>query len=262
MTKLSICPRCGIEFENKTNRTFCCRKCANVRVHSEETKRKISSSVKKYNIDNKIINHNSKEGIIYKSRVENYYKNPKLCKICNNIIVYEDRNHKTCKNCRKLSWKGTGGYREGSGRSKFGYYKGIYCGSTYELVFVIYCLDHNIKFERFNKLLTDGCIKYYPDFIVNNELVEIKGFYTEAVQRKTDLAIKLGYKIKVLYKNDIQYMFDYVRNNYNYKNIIELYDNYKPNYKYICNNCNKIKYLDIERVLLCQRTKKNTAIRV
>lgn len=27
-----------------------------------------------------------------------------------------------------------GGYRKGSGRSKHGYYKGIYCGSTYELL--------------------------------------------------------------------------------------------------------------------------------
>ena len=42
-----------------------------------------------------------------------------------------------------------GGYREGSGRSKSGYYNGIYCGSTYELCWVIYALDTQVKFDRF-----------------------------------------------------------------------------------------------------------------
>jgi hypothetical protein len=52
-----------------------------------------------------------------------------------------------------------GGYRIGSGRSKSGYYKGIYCGSTYELCWAIHALDHNIKFSRFDKKLEkDGVI--------------------------------------------------------------------------------------------------------
>jgi len=53
-----------------------------------------------------------------------------------------------------------GGLRNGSGRSKSGYYKEIYCGSTYELCWVIYNLDHNISFSRFSGYLTDGKIKY------------------------------------------------------------------------------------------------------
>ena len=35
-----------------------------------------------------------------------------------------------------------------TGRGRKGYYKGFYCASTYELAYVIYCLDHNIQIER------------------------------------------------------------------------------------------------------------------
>ena len=36
-----------------------------------------------------------------------------------------------------------------TGRGKKGYYKNIYCSSTYELAFLIYCLDHNINISRY-----------------------------------------------------------------------------------------------------------------
>ena len=123
-----------------------------------------------------------------------------------------------------------GGLRNGSGRSKSGYYKGIYCGSTYELCWVIYNLDHNISFSRFSGYLTDGKIKYYPDFILSdtNEIIEIKGFLTESVKIKTQLAIDKGFKIKVLYKEDLKNIFSYVEQKYFTKNFYTLYDDFKP----------------------------------
>ena len=42
----SICPKCGIEFENNTNRKFCSRKCANGHIVSQETKNKMSKALK------------------------------------------------------------------------------------------------------------------------------------------------------------------------------------------------------------------------
>ena len=39
-----------------------------------------------------------------------------------------------------------GGKRHGSGRGKKGWYKGYYCDSTWELAWVIYQLDHGVKF--------------------------------------------------------------------------------------------------------------------
>ena len=42
----------------------------------------------------------------------------------------------------------SGGLRKGSGRGKKGYYKGYWCDSSWELAWVIYQLDHNIKIKR------------------------------------------------------------------------------------------------------------------
>lgn len=137
-----------------------------------------------------------------------------------------------------------GGYRKGSGRSKSGYYKGIYCGSTYELCWVIYNLDHNIKFDRFpGKIEKDGVV-YYPDFLLadGKTIVETKGYEKqESVDRKTNVAKLFGYNVSVLRKEDLQYAFEYVEHTYKTKKFYELYDNYKPKYSHICDCC-KIKF--------------------
>ena len=133
-----------------------------------------------------------------------------------------------------------GGYRKGSGRSKSGYYNGIYCGSTYELCWVIYNLDHQIEFQRFpGKLEKDGII-YYPDFLLSDgkTIVETKGYEKqESVDKKTKVAESFGYNVKVLRKEDLQYAFEYVIKTYNTKKFYELYDDYKPKYKHLCDCC-------------------------
>lgn len=133
-----------------------------------------------------------------------------------------------------------GGYRNGSGRSKSGYYKGIYCGSTYELCWVIYNIDHNIKFERFPSCLTKDGITYYPDFLLEDKktIVETKGYEDQKiVDKKTKVAESFGYNVIVLRKEDLKYAFDYVTKTYGSKRFYELYDDYKPKYKYVCDYC-------------------------
>ena len=132
-----------------------------------------------------------------------------------------------------------GGYREGSGRSKFGYYKGIYCGSTYELCWVIYHLDNCLPFERFKGFLKDDRIKYYPDFLIGNRIIEIKGYWTESVDRKKKLAESLGYEVEVLYKKDLKKIFDYVKEKYGTTKFQTLYDEHKPSYVGTCCQCKK-----------------------
>ena len=44
--------------------------------------------------------------------------------------------------------RGFGGYQEKSGRGKKGRYKGIWCDSSWELAFVLYCLDRNRSISR------------------------------------------------------------------------------------------------------------------
>jgi GR25 family glycosyltransferase involved in LPS biosynthesis len=136
-----------------------------------------------------------------------------------------------------------GGYRKGSGRSKSGYYKGIYCGSTYELCWVIYNIDHNISFERFQGKLEKDGIVYYPDFLLSDKktIVETKGYESEVtVNKKTKVAEFFGYNVNVLRKKELQYAFEYVEKKYGTKKFYELYDDYKPKYSYSCHSCRKI----------------------
>ncbi len=158
-------------------------------------------------------------------------------------------NIKICPKCRnnhhsdyEYKKKPRGGYRLGSGRGKFGYYLGIYCNSTYELCWVIYNLDHQIKFSRFPGYLEGLGLKYYPDFLLEDgkTIIEIKGFEPlDKIRKKIKLAISYGYEIQILYKKDLEYCFRHVKEKYKTSDFATLYDNYKPLYSYQCNFCRK-----------------------
>lgn len=225
--EMHICKNCGKEFTEKyskySNGKFCCRKCA--RSYSTKEKRK--------DINKKISNDTI---LKYKAI---YEKNPKICPICNKIIPYEKKRFKTCSyECGKklavlhCDYSNCGGYRKNGGFGKHGYYKGIYCDSTYELAYLIYCLDHNIDIKRCNETFEyeyEGKKhKYHPDFIVNGELIEIKGYYTDLVDVKAESVDK---PYKILYKEDLQEVFKYVAKTYDKKlygkgqnNFYELYE--------------------------------------
>ena len=123
-----------------------------------------------------------------------------------------------------------GGYRHGSGWGKSGWYKGYYCDSSWELAFVVYNIEYNIKFERnkkqFSYIFKNEKHNYIPDWIVNDEYIEIKGYYTEQWQAKLNQFPK-NLKLNILYENDMQKYLDYIREKYG-NNFIELYDNSKP----------------------------------
>lgn len=76
-----------------------------------------------------------------------------------------------------------GGYRKGSGRGKKGWYKGIFCDSSWELAYLLYCEFHSIVVERntktFEYYYENKKYKYLPDFLVMGQLVEIKGYLSE-----------------------------------------------------------------------------------
>lgn len=209
------CKTCGEEIIIKEYNTdnpkkenyYCSRSCANSRgKRSDEVKNKISESLQK----------------------EKYY-----CKECGKIIS----KNKTglCKSClhtskeykEKLSKanKGkTGGYREKGGRGKQGWYKGIFCNSSWELAYVIYCKDHNIDIIRntkgFEYIFENKTFKFYPDFIVKGKFVEVKGYFgkknnAKISQFKNDLTI--------IDKKKIIPYIDYVKNKYG-GDFIKLYE--------------------------------------
>ena len=247
------CKHCGSLYYKAWTKSgksdFCSSKCA----------RGYSTSKKREEINKKV--SQKLKGISTQKNNENvlseYNKNPKYCLICGKALSYYKRSNKTCsKDCgikmsvltnrERGTYEKIGGYREGSGRSKSGYYKGFFCGSTYELVYYIYCLDHNIRIERNTKSFPyewGGKTKlYFPDFRIDEGLVEIKGYHTDQVDAKLK---SVDEPIKILYLKDLEPMMKYVDETYMTQhkgkgnNYHVLYDNYKPKYTYKCDYCGK-----------------------
>lgn len=94
-----------------------------------------------------------------------------------------------------------GGYRRGSGVGKSGWYDGIWCDSTWELAFVIWCKNHGKvvarNTERFDYEFNGKKHYYLPDFVVDGELVEIKGRRTIDALIETKLKAANG-RVKLM----------------------------------------------------------------
>jgi hypothetical protein len=116
-----------------------------------------------------------------------------------------------------------GGYTQGSGVGKKGWYQGFFCDSSWELAFVIYCLDHNISIRRNTEkrqYTWQGKRRnYIPDFVVNGVITEIKGFDSEQWQEK----IRENPDVVVMYETDMLPILEYVKSKYG-KNFVELYE--------------------------------------
>ena len=133
----------------------------------------------------------------------------------------------TAESKRKIALSVAGNTR--GNRSKKGYYKGFYCGSSYELAYVIYNLDHDIPFarcDRFYEYEYKGTKHlYFPDFeLVDGTIIEVKGYHTDLVDVKA--AAVNDRPIKIFYKKDLQTQLDYVFNTYNVneKTLYTLFD--------------------------------------
>lgn len=198
------------QLDSPKSKKCCSRFCANSRNHSNETKNKISESM-----------------IGLKSPIKGLYRINRIerkCIICNNIMLLRPKNpkkyHKKCYNII------AGGLRKGSGRGKKGWYKGYWCDSSWELAFVIYNLDHNIKFERnkegFEYEYKNKKLKFYPDFILEDgSYVEIKGYKSDNSNAKLKA---FPFKINFLYKNEMKKYLDYAKNKFGNK-FIQAYEN-------------------------------------
>ncbi len=123
-----------------------------------------------------------------------------------------------------------GGHREGSGRGKSGWYRGMFLNSTYEIAFVMFYLDNNKRIERNKQGYKyfdpdrNGTYTYYPDFITDTGLVEIKGYRTVLDTYKLS-----GVKepITILYKDDLMDIFEYAKQKASrpIERLFELYEN-------------------------------------
>lgn len=264
-----ICEKCGKEFfedwrKDKETRKkpcrFCSRACSASRDHSSiEYREKISAIIK---------NREKARTASQQQKEKNPEKHKKVCPICHlTFFVENSKKYKiycsrkcylidTSHEYRKQT---SGGYRERSGRSKSGYYKGIYCGSSWELAWMIYQIDHNIPFERFSKELKAPFTKrrYIPDFLQNGKIIEIKGRIVdqESLDEKNKIAEYNGYEVILKFKKDLTKEFSYVTSTYKVPEgrFYELYDTYKPQYPHICLYCKKEFSNNKENSLVCSR---------
>lgn len=201
---MKICKKCKQTHEKQGD--YCSRSCANSRgPRTQAFKDKVSKKLRT-TFNKCVVCDNDTNG------------RRKTCSTeCLTIVKQQNTPPKT-----------PGGYRRGSGRGKHGWFKGYYLDSTYELAYLIYCLDHNIDIVRNTKYyeyVSEGKTKkYYPDFLVEGDLVEIKGYYVKDLDDKLS---SVDRPIKVLFPEDLVDIFNYVskKTGYKVKDLHVLYEN-------------------------------------
>lgn len=213
------CKKCNKKCEvNFGSGIFCSRNCANSRERTSEVRQKISKGIKACDA--------YKEGRLNPRKGKSKYTNiERTCPVCNTTYTTTTaRKNKFCSIPCAHKSPSLGGYRLGSGRSKCGWYKGFYCGSSWELAYLIWCLDHNTTVQRCNETfdyIFEGRKRLYmPDFKIDDTYVEIKGFMTKQVEEKIKQFPK---KLLILSREDLSHVFDYVMNKYG-KDFVNLYE--------------------------------------
>jgi hypothetical protein len=154
-----------------------------------------------------------------------YEANPRICEVCSGPIPWTRCNRKKKKTCsvpcrNKLRSqiglvvnKGTGGKRHGSGRGKKGRYKGIWCGSTFELAFVYHALCQGQIIERYRGFVDytdpkDGKQKkYYPDFVIAGQVYEIKGYVSPTDRAKLAAC---PFEVQLITGKELEEIFQYI----------------------------------------------------
>lgn len=148
------------------------------------------------------------------------YKEGKLTGRANTLEKELERREKISKSAKESHF---GGYRKGSGRGKKGWYKGIFCDSSWELAYVIYCLETGKSIKRCQERRSytfKGLKKIYlPDFVVDEKVVEIKGYQTEQWKCKK----KANPDVIVIGSTEMQPILDFVISKYG-KDFINLYE--------------------------------------
>ena len=102
-----------------------------------------------------------------------------------------------------------------SGRGRKGYYQGFYFMSSWELAYIVYCLDHNINIKRnwtkFQYEYEDRTRYYVPDFIVDGKYVEVKGYNSPQFEAKKKY---FPFDLEIIDSNKIGLYLQHVKNKY------------------------------------------------
>lgn len=197
-----ICEHCGQEFYRKQNKgqRFCSNKCRALSVHpnflNNENKppNYDESKIRYCLICGKKLHHCSETGYCKEHFIE--YSNFKK-----NISIGQKK-------------RGAGGYHFGAGGGIKGKYDNVNFDSSWELAFYIYHKENNLYIERCKEKRTyiynEKQHNYYPDFVTDNGIIEIKGYDTEISKQKSIC----NPDVKVIHYPEIKKYLNYVINKY------------------------------------------------
>lgn len=158
-----------------------------------------------------------------------------------NIAQKQKDNKKLCKHFSELAkQQGLGGYvytkngKRGISRiAKAGMYKGIWCDSSWELAFIVYNIEHNIKFEKCNESFEyyssydNKKHKYHPDFKYDKSTyIEIKGWMNDSSLIKINEFRKNhpNLKLEIIDNIKIKPYLEYVKERYGERFYEQLYE--------------------------------------
>ena len=233
-------------FDNGKYKHTCSDKCAKILTYKntnlEEKNKKISenskhvpSYCKNKHLENGVWVENSEE-----YNKELYDSKKVICKYCGKEFIITEKNKKGylkdikfCSNDCKSQYfselsksNDFGGYEPNSiKKHHHGNYHGIHCDSSWELAYLVYCLEHNIPIKRCDIIRKYTINKkektYFPDFIINdNQIIEIKGFFDKNAKAKKEQ----NPDILVLFEEDLREILQYVSTKYGNKFWETLYE--------------------------------------
>ena len=210
------CENCGKEHDGSYGSgRFCSKLCAHSFVgksKTTESKQKISNALRNLSIKTRIsVCEICKHEFLLTKKENGRWPSGRFCSDECRSKSYYAKQHITSKKC--------GGYKPHGGRGKRGWYKGYWCDSSWELAWVIYNLDHGIKFERntvgFPYQFENEMHEYHPDFkLSDGSFVEIKGWYDSKTIVKHKTFRSLGYKLIVIDKDNINLYLKYAKEKY------------------------------------------------
>lgn len=212
------CEKCETNFTRSStwgSTRFCTKACANSRARPQELRDRVGNTLKSRYASNELQRKTPPN--------KGQSKLPKIeCPICGSLCKPK---RKTCSRpCRVILSSQNALKQEKHGGGHKGRYKGTPCDSTYELAFLIWHLDHGIDIKRCESVYPytykDKMSSYKPDFVVEGQEIEIKGYMCNRAQAKLDQ----NPHVFVVDKVAIQPYLNYVKEVYQIKHVKDLYD--------------------------------------
>ena len=167
------------------------------RKQTEDTKRKISQSLRGNIPWNKKLKPENKSGLCKKHLYQNKEYREKISK----------KNRGKC-----------GGYRIGSTKNYHsGWYDEQWFDSSWELAYYLWCKENGISIKRntkqFNYILNEEKRKYIPDFIIEGgTYIEIKGSFPDnTVEAKEKY---FPHSLKVIREQGMKHILEYIKSRY------------------------------------------------